>query len=274
MIRTSISESEGFASLSPQAAVLFAMLIPHFNAHGKMAGGPGAIKDEVVPLIPYFSYENLPQYLQEISDKTNVKWFRSGAKWWLHALNFKAEHQDLRTDRLGPDELPEWLNGERLTSSTDAALEQSGSSPGVVLAREGLKGEERTKVKPPPPTAPARDPSLAEQSFERCFEVEEHKIRQLFPLLDFELVKAKCLAKYRGKPPRADPLVTILKFCEFEEADRKSALRREQSSKGGQYVGQSGRTARERAPGLIEANGPNADFLGDWNDSPAPAASG
>jgi hypothetical protein len=156
MIRRSISESEGFASLSPEAAVLFAMMIPHFNAHGKMPGGPGVVKDEIVPLIPYLTYDNLPQYLQEISDKTNVKWFRCGTKWYLHALHFLSEHQDLRREKMGADELPSWPEmeeaGEEAPEIGDVAEiyevvselpENSGSSPGVVRERpsraEGLK---------------------------------------------------------------------------------------------------------------------------------------
>jgi hypothetical protein len=49
MIKRDISNSNGFAQLSPNAAVLFTMLIPHFNAHGKLNGGPGFIKDEICP---------------------------------------------------------------------------------------------------------------------------------------------------------------------------------------------------------------------------------
>jgi len=123
MIRRSISESEKIASLSPEAAVLFMMLIPHFNSYGKMAAGPGVIKDEVVPLISYLTYENIPVYLQEISDKTNVKWFREGTKWWLHALHFLSEHQSLNKDKLGQDSLPTYPND----------CEKSGTSPGLVL---------------------------------------------------------------------------------------------------------------------------------------------
>lgn len=154
MVRKKISESEKFASLSPEAAVLFVMLIPHFNAHGKMPGGPGVIKDEIVPLIPYFSYENLPQYLQEISDKTNVKWFRVGTKWWIHSLNFLSKHQDLRPDKLGSDDLPSYVpeppptgRGEEKqdepTGRETPEAKPCGSSPGVVRdfpsRAEGLK---------------------------------------------------------------------------------------------------------------------------------------
>lgn len=144
MIRKSISDSDKFASLSPEAAVLFVMLIPHFNTHGKMFASPGHIKDEVCPLIPFLTYDNLAAYLQEISDKTSVKWFKVGTKWWLHSLNFLSEHQDLRNDRMGSDDLPSY------------PVEQSGSSPGVVpelpLRAEGFKGlreeENQENLKP------------------------------------------------------------------------------------------------------------------------------
>jgi len=131
MIRRTISESERFAALRAEAAVLFVMLIPHFNSYGKMSGGPGTIKDEIVPLIPYFSYENLPDFLQEISAKTNVKWFRKGGRWWLHSLHFLSEHQDLRTDKMGSDDLPSYDINE-LDTGLELVLDNSKFSPGVV----------------------------------------------------------------------------------------------------------------------------------------------
>lgn len=106
MIRKDVSDSHKIASLSPQAAVLFFMLIPHYNSYGKMNGGPGHIKDEIVPFIEYFTYENLPGYLQEIHDKTNVKWFKSGGRYWLHSLKFLTDHQKLDKSKLGADLLP------------------------------------------------------------------------------------------------------------------------------------------------------------------------
>ena len=148
MIRRSISESVNFSRLSAEAAVLFVLLVPHFNAHGKMPGGPGVIKDEVVPLIPYINYGTIPGLLQELSDKTNVKWFQVGAKWWLHALDFH-DHQDLRADRLGSDDLPSWPGlGGVLGSDLEALdivdlMDYSGTTPGLLpdspSRAEGLK---------------------------------------------------------------------------------------------------------------------------------------
>lgn len=167
MIRTSISESDKFASLSPMAAVLFCMLIPHYNTHGKLFAGPGHIKDLVCPHVPYFSYDNLPEYLQEISDKTSVKWFKSAGKMWLHSLHHLSEHQELRADKMGKDSLP--------------AYESSGSSPGVVrdlpLRAEGLKVEgfkEEERKEPlsspveelaPPPTPAAEEKAVMTERF-------------------------------------------------------------------------------------------------------------
>lgn len=108
MIKKDISNSNGFASLSSEAAVLFAMLIPHYNAHGKMNGGPGYIKDEICPKIPYLTYKNISLLLKEINEKTNVKWFKNDGRYWIQSLNFLTEHQDLRPDRMGPDLLPEY----------------------------------------------------------------------------------------------------------------------------------------------------------------------
>ena len=61
MINKAISNSHKFAALSAPSAVLFCMMIPHLNSHGKMNGGTGYIKDEVCPLISYLSLTNIPK---------------------------------------------------------------------------------------------------------------------------------------------------------------------------------------------------------------------
>jgi hypothetical protein len=104
IISREISNSDKFAELSPKAAVLFAMMIPWFNVHGKMNGGPGFIKDEICPKIKYLTYENIPVLLHEISEKTNVKWFKYEGRYWLHSLKFNTEHQKL--NKKGVDKLP------------------------------------------------------------------------------------------------------------------------------------------------------------------------
>lgn len=128
MLRRDIANSSGFASLSPMAAVLFCMLIPHFNAHGKLNGGAGFIKDEVCPKVPYLTYENIPGLLQEISGKTSVKYFEHDGRRWLHSLNFLTHHQKLRPEKLGEDKLPSW---------SKELLENSGTTPGVVQDYSG-----------------------------------------------------------------------------------------------------------------------------------------
>ena len=131
MIRTDISRSGRFAELTPPAAVLFALLIPHFNAHGKMQAEPYTVKGTVCPKIPYIVTE--PPYrtdemeqihtkygitprlvtdlLEEITKKTNVKWFLApdGLRY-LHSLNY-AEHQKL-IKRKGEDRLPSFTGQE------------------------------------------------------------------------------------------------------------------------------------------------------------------
>jgi len=130
MIRKSISESKGFASLTPRAAVLFTMLIPHYNAHGKMHGGPGYVKEIVCPLIEYLDSKTIPGLFKEISDKTNVKWFEKDGRMWLHSLHFLEEHQELRKDRMGPDLLPNY----------------SETTPGVQHTEVEVKDKDKDQV--------------------------------------------------------------------------------------------------------------------------------
>jgi hypothetical protein len=108
MITKDISDSKRFALLSPQAGILFCMLIPHYDSHGKMNGGPGYIKEEVCPRIPYLTIKNIPIYLKEISKKTNVKWFEHDGRYWIHSTKFLSDHQNLNLERLGVDKLPSY----------------------------------------------------------------------------------------------------------------------------------------------------------------------
>ena len=146
MIRTDISRSGRFAELTPPAAVLFALLIPHFNAHGKMQAEPYTVKGTVCPKVPYIVTE-LPyrpdeieqiqakygitprlvtDLLEEITEKTNVKWFLApdGLRY-LHSLNY-AEHQKL-IKRKGEDRLPSFT-GEEVADLSD-------TTPGGIKSR-------------------------------------------------------------------------------------------------------------------------------------------
>ncbi len=106
MLRKSISTSKGFAKLSPEAAVLFCMIVPHLNSHGKSHAGTGYIKDLICPLIKYLPPERIPKCLAEISKYTKVKLFKKDGQLWIHSLSFLSKHQKLRPDRLGRDQLP------------------------------------------------------------------------------------------------------------------------------------------------------------------------
>lgn len=126
MINRDISNSSGFAKLSPPAAVLFCMLIPHYNGYGKMNGGPGYIKDEVCPKIDYLNTKNIQKFLKEIHDKTSVKWFRFDGRHWIHSINFLSEHQNINPERLGHDLLPNYsgLTPELLTLEVEGEVEE------------------------------------------------------------------------------------------------------------------------------------------------------
>ena len=138
MINRAIADSDKFAALTPEAAVLFALLIPWFNSHGKLNGGPGHIKDEICPKIPYLTYENIPALLTEISGKTNVKWFMSGGRHWIHALKFNSEHQRLEK-KLGIDKLPSY--------SPAPVADKPQTSSEIVADKSALKDKDKDKKK-------------------------------------------------------------------------------------------------------------------------------
>lgn len=136
MIRQAISRSHSFASLSTQSQVLFCMMIPHFNGHGKMNGEPHYIKGEVCPLVAWATVETIAKCLEEISDKTKMKWFEKNGLKYLHALDWN-EHQDIRTDRLGDDFLPGYIP------------ETPGSIRREVEVEVEVEEEDELKPKPP-----------------------------------------------------------------------------------------------------------------------------
>ena len=108
MINVSISLSAKVGSLSPESLSLFCLLIPHFNAHGKMLANPHLVKGLVCPLIGWLTPEKVEACMKEISEKTSVKfWHDEKGIHYLHSLHW-TEHQTLKNDRLGPDHLPSW----------------------------------------------------------------------------------------------------------------------------------------------------------------------
>jgi len=147
MINRAIADSDKFAALTPEAAVLFALLIPWFNSHGKLNGGPGHIKDEICPKIPYLTYENIPALLTEISSKTNVKWFMSGGRHWIHALKFNSEHQRLEK-KLGMDKLPSY--------SLAPVADKPQTSAQTVADKSVLKDKDKDKDKKKAKEVPGR----------------------------------------------------------------------------------------------------------------------
>jgi hypothetical protein len=106
MINADISRSRKIASLSPKAMSLFCLLIPHFNAHGKMLANVHLIKGLICPYIEWLPVDEIEALLMEISDKTNVKYWTDDSGEYLQSLNW-IEHQQLRADRLGKDYLPD-----------------------------------------------------------------------------------------------------------------------------------------------------------------------
>lgn len=140
MLNKAISDSKKFAALSEKAAVLFAMLVPHYNSHGKMNGDPGYVKGVICPRIPYIDVAALPALLQEISDKTNTKWFEHDGRYWIHNTKFLTDHQKLDPKKLGRDLLPTYsrVSPELVTHEVEVEVEEEDQVEGEE------EGEEET----------------------------------------------------------------------------------------------------------------------------------
>jgi len=150
MINVDISLSRKVGNLSPHALSLFCMLIPHFNAHGKMLANPYLVKGLVCPLIDWMTPELIQASLIEISDKTNVKfWQDDDGLYYLHSLNW-TDHQELKSDRLGPDYLPSY-DQSRINPGlgTEKSSQEKLRLREVEGKEEGKdKGEEKNKTSP------------------------------------------------------------------------------------------------------------------------------
>jgi len=145
MIQDSISRSDGISKLSPKGLALFCLILPHLNAHGKMAAELGMVKGLCCPKIKWLPLRSLRRYLEEISRNTNLKWFQSSdGLYYLHALNFQKHQPGLRLDRMAKiSKLPDY----------------SWSTPGVVRREVEVNGSEievngapdGSRIEPPAP---------------------------------------------------------------------------------------------------------------------------
>ena len=131
MIHKSVSSSKKLASLSKESLILFTMLIPHFNAHGKLNGSPNFIKGEVVPRLKWATVPIIEKCLQEISEKTSVKWYVVDELQYLQSLKW-TDYQTLRPDRMGDDKLPDY-------SGSDAGLVPREAKVSISKVKEKSK---------------------------------------------------------------------------------------------------------------------------------------
>jgi hypothetical protein len=144
LLSDAISRSDGVARLSPKALSLFCLLLPHLNAHGKMAAEVGVVKGLVAPKIRWLTPRVIGRCLEEISQHTNVKWFKDAdGLMYVHAISWKKYQRGLRVDRLGEDRLPSYKTDQ---SSTSPGLLPESSLPEVEVEVEG-KVKEKNKVK-------------------------------------------------------------------------------------------------------------------------------
>lgn len=207
MLNKDISDSKGYAKLSPPAAVLFCMMVPHYTPYGKMNGDPGYLKGEVCPRIPYLTAANIPKLMKEIDEHTSVKWFEHDGRMWIHSIKFISEHQHMRMDRVAPDQLPNY----------------SGITPAEVEVKEEVevkrKGEEVPKDGPPP-SAP-ENPGLKITNAEYV----EHVKTQYNAMIDDPKETAQWRSFYNGSLNIDDLLFAACTWLIEHPDKRRSRLK-------------------------------------------------
>lgn len=186
LIQESITMSRSIAALSPEALALFCLLITKLNSYGKMDGNPYTIKGSVCRFIKWLSIEKIEECLIEISENTNVKWWRDkNGNEWIHALHFEKHQPGLRKDRRGKDSLPDYPQNAKKFTLSDEVLESStpeGEGEG--------EGEEEIIITPPYPPKGGMDEGL--DFLENFFDGEQ--------TVEAEMVTGRAKTHERGDP--------------------------------------------------------------------------
>jgi hypothetical protein len=240
MLNRDVSDSHGIAALSPEAAVLFFMIIPHLNSYGKLNGGAGYIKDLVCPFVQYITFNKIPSLMVEISQKTNMKYWCQDSRCWIHAIHFLTDHQNLRPERMGSDSLPQWpgIVDENLSpvlspvpSPQKLNISQAQVPPEVeveVEVKEEVEGEEEVKACMHAETFTARQ-------IRECVKSNRALLSEKYPGVDIDLEAEEMVAKYRNQSIGADPGLLVLRwFKNLRSRDRPSNA--EQVREGNHYA--------------------------------------
>ena len=214
MLSKDISISDKFANLSKESQVLFLLLIPHFNPHGKMVGDPYYIKGLVVPKIKWMTLKQIEKCLYEISEGTNIKWFEFNGIMYLQSLSWK-QHQQLRDDKMGNDELPAYQVRDKSHTSPVLVPDYSRTTPGLlpseveeeveeeVRVREREREKEKTKKEKEKDAAFAIAPARVVDEWEVMFS-------EFWKLYPRKVGKPKAKIAFRRIKPTRDLLETIL----------------------------------------------------------------
>lgn len=138
LIHKEISKSQGFASLSKEAQIIFTLLIPHLNSYGKMNGNTHFIKGEVVPLLQWATTKLIFKCLKEIHSKTNIKYYTINGMWYLQSMSWE-NHQTLR--RRGEDKLPNYSEVNPVPVPDKDGLEIESEEELDIELEEELEGK-------------------------------------------------------------------------------------------------------------------------------------
>lgn len=222
MIRKAISKSRGFASLSSESQLLFVLLIPHFNSFGKMNGSPFFIKGEVVPLLDQYGTSTIESCLQEISEKTNVKWFEFNGLWYLHSTHW-GHHQKLREDKLGADSLPSYC------TTTAPVQSKSGTSPVIVPLEVEVEVEDKNlsasaDAVDAVEVVPADDGSLLTHRKRKLSGKRLETFIQFWDAFDLKRGKAEAADAWLDIPSLTDALVARIVAAAKREAAGRAQL--------------------------------------------------
>jgi hypothetical protein len=190
-------DAEGY-----EAGLLMTWMVAHLDVEGRMKGNPKTVRGTVCPLRLDLTTKKVARILKAANDVGLIRWYVVGEQQCIWFPEFHNHQKNLRKDREGTSQLPEYSG-----SSPGVIPEDSRSTPAEVKLREEKSSEDKSisarsckSTSEPPvyqiPLAGKKDPP---------FPITKTMIEEwqgTFPGLDVHSEVRKCIQWNRDNPKR------------------------------------------------------------------------
>lgn len=134
MLNRAISTSKRMADLADDTSrMLFAWMIPHFDAEGRMKGDPALFRSIVCPRLTHITIEKVEECLRHWAKKRLILWYEIGDEKFIYCMNWNRQQRGLRKEREAvsrnpapPPELLRSNSGAAPPAATQNGMEWNG----------------------------------------------------------------------------------------------------------------------------------------------------